>query len=136
MKYKIILQIILLVVLDISLKGQNNTARNYGYLKKNTVKKEIKESELEYVDSLNIFFETDKYEISVIEKNKIHKFLRELDTLDLKSVSINAFCDDRGSVNYNEKLSIKRANNIENFLNEINIKKTLTYNTSGKGILQ
>ena len=133
MKYKIILQIILLVVLNISLKGQNNTARNYGYLKKNT---EIKESELEYVDSLNIFFETDKYEISVIEKNKIHKFLRELDTLDLKSVAINAFCDDRGSVNYNEKLSIKRANNIENFLNEINIKKTLTYNTSGKGILQ
>ena len=95
-----------------------------------------KKSELEYVDSLNIFFETDKYEISIIEKNKIHKFLEKVDTLHLKSITVNAFCDDRGSVNYNEKLSIKRANNIENFLKEINIKKTLTYNTSGKGILQ
>ena len=54
MKDKIILQIILLVVLNISLKGQNNTARNYSYLKKKETK-EIKESELEYVDSLNIF---------------------------------------------------------------------------------
>ena len=78
----------------------------------------------------------DKYEISIIEKNKIHKFLEKVDTLHLKSITVNAFCDDRGSVNYNEKLSIKRANNIENFLREINIKKTLTYNTSGKGILQ
>jgi outer membrane protein OmpA-like peptidoglycan-associated protein len=136
MKDKIVLQIILLVVLNISLKGQNNTARNYGYLKKNTETKEIKESELEYVDSLNIFFETDKCEISIIEKNKIHNFLGKVDTLHLKSITVNAFCDDRGSVNYNEKLSIKRANYIENFLKEINIKKTLTYNTSGKGILQ
>ena len=118
------------------MKGHSTTARNYGYLKKNTETKEIKESELDYVDSLNIFFETDKYEISIIEKNKIHKFLRELDTLDLKSVAINAFCDDRGSVNYNRELSIKRANNIEDFLREINIKKTLTCNTSGKGKLE
>ena len=118
------------------MKGHSTTARNYGYLKKNTETKEIKESELDYVDSLNIFFETDKYEISIIEKNKIHKFLEKVDTLHLKSITVNAFCDDRGSVNYNRELSIKRANNIEDFLREINIKKTLTYNTSGKGKLE
>ena len=118
------------------MKGHSTTARNYGYLKKNTETKEIKESELDYVDSLNIFFETDKYEISIIEKNKIHKFLEKVDTLHLKSITVNAFCDDRGSVNYNRELSIKRANNIENFLKEINIKKNLSYNTSGKGKLQ
>ncbi len=118
------------------MKGHSITARNYSYLKKNTKTKEIKESELEYVDSLNIFFETDKYEISIIEKNKIHKFLEKVDTLHLKSITVNAFCDDRGSVNYNRELSIKRANNIEDFLREINIKKTLTYNTSGKGKLE
>ena len=98
MKDKIILQLILLVVLNISLKGQNNTARNYSYLKKNTETKEMKESELEYVDSLNIFFETDKCEISIIEKNKIHNLLGKVDTLHLKSITVNAFCDDRGSV--------------------------------------
>ena len=118
------------------MKGHSTTARNYGYLKKNTETKEIKESELDYLDSLNIFFETDKYEISIIEKNKIHKFLEKVDTLHLKSITVNAFCDDRGSVNYNRELSIKRANNIEDFLREINIKKTLTYNTSGKGKLE
>ena len=85
---------------------------------------------------MNIFFETDKYEISIIEKNKIHKFLEKVDTLHLKSITVNAFCDDRGSVNYNRELSIKRANNIEDFLREINIKKTLTYNTTGKGKLE
>ena len=42
MKDKIILQIILLVVLNISLKGQNNTARNYGYLKKIQKPKKLK----------------------------------------------------------------------------------------------
>ena len=136
MKDKITLLLILLFTVKITLKGHSITARNYSYLKKNTKTKEIKESELKYVDSLNIFFETDKYEISIIEKNKIHKFLEKVDTLHLKSITVNAFCDDRGSLNYNEKLSIKRANNIENFLKEINIKKTLTYNTSGKGILQ
>lgn len=136
MKDKITLLLILLFTVKITLKGHSITARNYSYLKKNTKTKEIKESELKYVDSLNIFFETDKYEISIIEKNKIHKFLEKVDTLHLKSITVNAFCDDRGSVNYNEKLSIKRANNIENFLKEINIKKTLTYNTFGKGKLQ
>ena len=136
MKDKITLLLILLFTLKITLKGHSTTARNYSYLKKNTKTKEIKESELEYVDSLNIFFETDKYEISIIEKNKIHKFLEKVDTLHLKSITVNAFCDDRGSVNYNRELSIKRANNIEDFLREINIKKTLTYNTSGKGKLE
>ena len=136
MKDKITLLLILLFTVKITLKGHSTTARNYGYLKKNTETKEIKESELDYVDSLNIFFETDKYEISIIEKNKIHKFLEKVDTLHLKSITVNAFCDDRGSVNYNRELSIKRANNIEDFLREINIKKTLTYNTSGKGKLE
>ena len=136
MKDKITLLLILLFTVKITFKGHSILARNYSHLKKNTKTKEIKESELKYVDSLNIFFETDKYEISIIEKNKIHKFLEKVDTLHLKSITVNAFCDDRGSVNYNEKLSIKRANNIENFLKEINIKKTLTYKTFGKGKLQ
>lgn len=136
MKDKITLLLILLFALKITLKGNSITAKNFGYIKKNTEPKELKKSELEYVDSLNIFFETDKYEISIIEKNKIQKFLEKLDTLHLKSITINAFCDDRGSVNYNEELSIKRANNIEHFLREINIKKPLTYNTSGKGKLK
>ena len=136
MKDKITLLLILLFTVKFTLKGHSTTARNYGYLKKNTETKEIKESELDYVDSLNIFFETDKYEISIIERNKIHKFLEKVDTLHLKSITVNAFCDDRGSVNYNRELSIKRANNIKDFLREINIKKTLTYNTSGKGKLQ
>jgi len=135
-KDKITLLLILLFTVKFTLKGHSTTARNYGYLKKNTETKEIKESELDYVDSLNIFFETDKYEISIIERNKIHKFLEKVDTLHLKSITVNAFCDDRGSVNYNRELSIKRANNIKDFLREINIKKTLTYNTSGKGKLQ
>ena len=136
MKDKITLLLILLFTVKFTLKGHSTTARNYGYLKKNTETKEIKESELDYVDSLNIFFETEKYEISIIERNKIHKFLEKVDTLHLKSITVNAFCDDRGSVNYNRELSIKRANNIKDFLREINIKKTLTYNTSGKGKLQ
>ena len=71
MKYKIILQIILLVVLNISLKGQNNTARNYGYLKKNT---EIKESELEYVDSLNIFLKLINMKSQLLKKIKFINF--------------------------------------------------------------
>ena len=62
---------------------------------------------------MNIFFETDKYEISIIEKNKIHKFLEKVDTLHLKSITVNAFCDDRGSVNYNEKLFTIYNNNQE-----------------------
>ena len=56
MKDKITLLLILLFTVKITLKGHSITARNYSYLKKNTKTKEIKESELKYVDSLNIFF--------------------------------------------------------------------------------
>ena len=72
---------------------------------------------------MNIF-ETDKYEIQLLKKIKFINFGKSR-YIHLKSITVNAFCDDRGSVNYNEKLSIKRANNIENFLKEINIKKPL-----------
>ena len=80
-----------------------------------------------------VYFETDKYDITEIEKNRLLYFLKNLEVNNIKRISIYGFCDDRGTNNYNFILSQKRANFIKSFISSNNIKKEVISNVDGKG---
>ena len=80
-----------------------------------------------------VYFDTDKDRISNSEKQKLNNFIRVLDTVTIKQITIFGFCDDRGSIAYNLKLSEKRANSIQHFLEDNEIPKELMKIIDGKG---
>ncbi len=80
-----------------------------------------------------VYFETDKHEVPAIEENRLLLFISTLDTVRIKQISIYGFCDDRGSDNYNLKLSQKRANAIKTIFSNNELDESLISNVDGKG---
>ena len=60
-----------------------------------------------------VYFDTDKYEISPEEHEKLLLFLAKIEKMDIEKISIYGFTDDRGSDSYNMVLSQNRANTIK-----------------------
>ena len=60
-----------------------------------------------------VYFETDKYDVPITEENRLLLFISSLSDVDIESISIYGFCDDRGSYSYNMNLSQNRANTIK-----------------------
>lgn len=87
-------------------------------------------------NSYNVFFETDKFSISNSEKQKLDKFISSLDTSQIYSISIYGYCDDRGSINYNQALSEKRANSIKTFFLSNGFESEKIKTISGKGEIE
>ncbi len=82
-----------------------------------------------------IYFETDKYNVLEIEKNRLLLFVERIKKEKIKKISIYGFCDDRGSNNYNLKLSQNRADTIKNILLKNLLNPDLITNVDGKGEL-
>ena len=82
-----------------------------------------------------IYFETDKYNVLEIEKNRLLLFAEKIKKEKIKKISIYGFCDDRGSKIYNLILSQNRANTIKNILLKVLLKPELITNVDGKGEL-
>ncbi|WP_052503457.1 OmpA family protein [Lacinutrix sp. Hel_I_90] len=87
------------------------------------------------VVSHDVFFDTDKYQITTEEFSRLLAFIKASEKLDIKRITIIGYCDDRGSNEYNKTLSNKRANVIRviiaNYRNSL--KKPEVVNTIGKG---
>ena len=45
-----------------------------------------------------VYFETDKYEVPSTETNRLLLFISNLSDIDIESISIYGFCDDRGAI--------------------------------------
>ena len=82
-----------------------------------------------------VYFETDKYDILEIEKNRLLLFADKIKKEKIKKISIYGFCDDRGSNNYNLILSQNRANTIKAILLKTLLDPSLITNVDGKGEL-
>ena len=80
-----------------------------------------------------VYFETDKYEVPVTEENRLLLFISTLSDMDIESISIFGFCDDRGASDYNLKLSQQRANAIKAIFANNEISESLITNVDGKG---
>ncbi len=81
----------------------------------------------------DVFFETDKYQLTETEKTRLLIFITSLSELDIASISIYGFCDDRGTSAYNLKLSKQRAEAIKTTFAKQNIDKNLINHVDGKG---
>lgn len=82
-----------------------------------------------------VYFETDKYDILEIEKNRLLLFADKIKKEKIKKISIYGFCDDRGSNSYNLILSQNRANTIKTILLKTLLDPSLITNVDGKGEL-
>ncbi len=80
-----------------------------------------------------VYFDTDKYEVPSTEKSRLLLFVSSLADLDIESISIYGFCDDRGADTYNLKLSQQRADAIKTLFSENEISEDLITNVDGKG---
>lgn len=80
-----------------------------------------------------VYFETDKYFVPETEKNRLLFFIQSLDVDKIKRISIYGFCDDRGSDQYNLRLSQNRADAIKYVFSAVGIKEELISNVDGKG---
>lgn len=80
-----------------------------------------------------VYFDTDKYEVPNTEKNRLLLFISTLNDVDIESISIFGFCDDRGADTYNLMLSQQRADAIKVIFSNNKISETLITNVDGKG---
>jgi outer membrane protein OmpA-like peptidoglycan-associated protein len=80
-----------------------------------------------------VYFDTDKFDVPNTEKNRLLLFISTLSDLDIESISIFGFCDDRGADTYNLMLSQQRADAIKAIFSNNEISETLITNVDGKG---
>ncbi len=80
-----------------------------------------------------VYFATDKYEVTETEQNRLLLFIRDIQNQDIEHISIFGFCDDRGTDDYNMLLSQQRADAIKSIFSEHEIDNTLFKNVDGKG---
>lgn len=80
-----------------------------------------------------VYFETDKYDVPITEENRLLLFISTLSDIDIESIAIFGFCDDRGADAYNLKLSQQRAEAIKAIFANNEISETLISNVDGKG---
>ena len=80
-----------------------------------------------------VYFDTDKYDVPNTEENRLLLFISTLNDIDIESISIFGFCDDRGADTYNLILSEQRADAIKAIFANNEISETLITNVGGKG---
>jgi outer membrane protein OmpA-like peptidoglycan-associated protein len=80
-----------------------------------------------------VYFDTDKYEVPSTEENRLLLFISTLNDVDIESISIFGFCDDRGADTYNLILSQQRADAIKAVFANNEISESLITNVDGKG---
>ncbi len=80
-----------------------------------------------------VYFETDKFEVPPTEHNRLLLFLSKIESVDISKVAIYGFTDDRGSDDYNLKLSQDRANSIKTIFSNNEFDESVITNVDGKG---
>ncbi|PBJ12765.1 OmpA family protein [Flavobacterium sp. ACN6] len=63
-----------------------------------------------------IYFEFDKYDLTDKQINVVSDFIKNIDTSTVESIQVYGYCDDRGTDQYNFRLSNNRAVTIQNLL--------------------
>lgn len=81
----------------------------------------------------SVYFETAKFGISDAKVEEIIKFVTEVDSARIESISIYGYCDDRGKEDYNFKLSNNRADAVKDKIVESGVKSKIIVTIEGRG---
>lgn len=81
----------------------------------------------------SVYFETAKFGISDAKVEEITKFVTEVDSARIESISIYGYCDDRGKEDYNFKLSNNRADAVKDKIVESGVKSKIIVTIEGRG---
>ncbi|MFY7811819.1 MAG: OmpA family protein [Flavobacterium sp.] len=81
----------------------------------------------------SIYFETDKFDISEIQKSPLLDFVVRTDTAKIQEIEIYGYCDDVGKQDYNFILSNNRATEVQKMLIDFGIKNKIILKIEGKG---
>lgn len=73
-----------------------------------------------------ILFSTGKSELNAQSKNALTKFAESLKNTPETDITVTGHTDNTGSREFNEKLSVDRANSVVNFLSQNGVKKNRT----------
>lgn len=68
------------------------------------------------LETETVSFEFDHASIPVSELDKLSKFMRRIDSSNLMHIQVEGHTDSKGSEKYNNKLSIKRAKTVRDYL--------------------
>jgi outer membrane protein OmpA-like peptidoglycan-associated protein len=79
------------------------------------------------------YFEFNKYSLQTNQIQNILNFAGQVDTTAIESIQIYGYCDDRGSNDYNFKLSQNRVKTVQNILIEKGFNKNRMVIIEGKG---
>ncbi|MFB0910192.1 MAG: OmpA family protein [Flavobacterium sp.] len=80
-----------------------------------------------------VYFEFDKYDLTDQQQKNILEFMIKADTSTIESIQIYGYCDDRGTADYNYKLSERRVLTIQSLLTSIGFNKNKILIIEGKG---
>ena len=81
----------------------------------------------------SVYFELDKFTLNPNEINQMVKLLDSTNFSRFKAIYLYGYCDDRGSVEYNDKLSKKRVDFIQNLLISNGIAQNKIFICEGRG---
>lgn len=80
-----------------------------------------------------VYFDFDKYDLTEPQSRVVNNFIKSIDTAKVESIQIYGYCDDRGTDDYNFKLSHDRVNTIQNLLLSFGFKESKIVILEGKG---
>ncbi len=80
-----------------------------------------------------VYFDFDKYILNSQQIKTISYFAKNIDTAKIESVQIYGYCDDRGTDEYNYRLSRERVNTVQKILVSTGFNKSKIIILEGKG---
>lgn len=80
-----------------------------------------------------IYFEFDKFDLTPKQTEIVTHFIKCIDSSKVESVQIYGYCDDRGTDEYNFRLSNNRANTIQDLLVSAGFNQSKIVILEGKG---
>lgn len=81
----------------------------------------------------SIFFEFDKYTTDSNTITPITKIVHSIDFSNFEAIQLYGYCDDRGTVDYNDKLSQKRVDFVQRLLVSNGVSQNKIYICEGRG---
>ena len=82
---------------------------------------------------ISVYFDTAVYKLNGKERGRVDQFIKNLGKEQIKEIILYGFTDDRGSDDYNLRLSKKRALNVKQHLIGLGIDESLFKIVRGKG---